>query len=444
MVSKKPLIKSFRKRLALGVFLPIGLLLPLLFYATPFSWEYVFLGSLLMLFCGFWYWTLSEEVKHRLRTLSILLEATINQDLMNQGRLDEWDEEYNYLVTQINGITHQLKEHAHTSETKTRLLEKILSEISIAILILDENQTIVMANPKSVEFFKQPQETLLALDFSQLKISVDLEDKTHMIHQSPTGQVGRWRLVIESFYDRGKRHRILMFFDITQPLRQQELQAWQNLVRVLSHEINNSLTPIQTIAQTLDHVTEKVVAPESQGVFHQGLQMIDERSEHLNQFIRNYAQVAHPLVPKFIETSIDSLIQHVRQLYSQQSFQLNGTFQQRLAIDPILIQQVLINLVKNAMESMEGSQGPIHITEKASDSLYELIICDEGKGIAELENLFVPFFTTKPQGSGIGLVLCQQIMEAHQGSIMLENRKGACGGQATLRFPLSHFFSFPK
>ncbi len=253
-------------------------------------------------------------------------------------------------------------------------------------------------------------------------------------------QQGPFNIHIEEFRESGLQHKLLFITDVKTLLRSEERKAWQNLVRVISHEINNSLSPISSISQTLMKVIQrKGLELESDKDLYEGLKIISERAHGLSLFIDSYKQLAKLPAPQKKRTSIHQLLKKVCLLYSQQSIIIESTNDISLTIDPIQFEQVLINLLKNAIESMSLSNpdGSIHIHWKELDFLCRITISDQGEGISNPGNLFIPFYSTKSNGSGIGLVLCRQIIEAHNGHLSIVNRKDRPGCNAILEVPLN-------
>jgi nitrogen fixation/metabolism regulation signal transduction histidine kinase len=265
-----------------------------------------------------------------------------------------------------------------------------------------------------------------------------LEDKsTRLIDASFPGGTGRWEIRRTEFRQEGQPHQLLVISDLTRALREEELQAWQRIVRVIGHEINNSLTPIKSIAGSLQNNLAK---PDRDGDWEEdltrGLSIIGTRSEALGRFMAAYAQLARLPQPQLKVVEIGALVQRVRGLEARVPVRVDSASPVNLSADPDLMEQVLINLVRNAADAALEAGGGIAIRWNVTSRQLELQIEDEGAGIANPSNLFVPFFTTKPGGSGIGLVLSRQIVEAHGGTLRLENRVPGPGCVARLRLPL--------
>jgi signal transduction histidine kinase len=237
-------------------------------------------------------------------------------------------------------------------------------------------------------------------------------------------------------------------------LREEQLVAWQRIVRVLSHEINNSMAPIQSIAHTLRGLVARRPAPPDLGadVAH-GLGVIASRSEALGRFMSSYARLAHLPAPRIGPVVVEEWVRRAAALETRITVGVVPGPALTIPGDADQLDQLLINVVRNAadaaLEAGTGGAGPgdsgrtargatangVCIGWVASDGQVEITVKDAGPGLVATANLFVPFFTTKPNGSGIGLVLSRQIAEVHGGTLALANRDDARGCVATLRLP---------
>jgi signal transduction histidine kinase len=224
--------------------------------------------------------------------------------------------------------------------------------------------------------------------------------------------------------------------DLSQALREQEQAAWQRIVRVLSHEINNSLTPIKSISHSLRRIVDKTPDVPRTTEVQQGLSLIEERSGALGRFLRSYAQLARLPKPNPKPLEVADLVHRIVDLEKRRPVAIEPSPPVKLVADSDQIEQLVINVLRNAVDAAQETGGHVSIGWKRAGDWFELHIDDEGKGLSDTSNLFVPFFTTKPNGSGIGLALSRQIAEAHGGTMALENRTPLVGCRATLRLPL--------
>jgi signal transduction histidine kinase len=246
---------------------------------------------------------------------------------------------------------------------------------------------------------------------------------------------GRFEVRRATFYREGRPHHLLVVADLSQALREEEQLAWQRIVRVLSHEINNSLTPIKSIAHSLRRIVARTGGFPRDHEVQQGLALIEARSGALGRFLRAYAQLARLPNPDPRPLDVLPLVSRVARIEKRMPIRIQPSPAIKVQADADQIEQLLINLVRNAVDASLETQGRVSIGWEPLGEWVEFAIEDEGRGLADKSNLFVPFFTTKPSGSGIGLVLCRQIAEAHGGTIILENRVGGPGCRATVRLP---------
>ncbi len=223
-------------------------------------------------------------------------------------------------------------------------------------------------------------------------------------------------------------------------MREEEREAWQRLLRVLGHELNNSLAPIQSVAQSLESSLQR----ERQGNpseslladVRQGLAIIRSRTEALARFMAAYSRLARLPQPTLAPVDLHDVVHSVAKLSVRVPLSLKEGPHAMIRADRDQIEQLLINLIRNAADASLEVGGEVSIEWSRNGSYWEVRVIDEGPGISNPANLFVPFFTTKPGGSGIGLVLSRQIAEAHGGTLTLENRQEHSGCIARLRLPL--------
>jgi signal transduction histidine kinase len=224
--------------------------------------------------------------------------------------------------------------------------------------------------------------------------------------------------------------------DVTKTLREEELLAWQRLVRVLSHEINNSLAPIKSIAGSLQGLAPQVRDDEARVDMTRGLGVIASRADALQRFMSGYARLARLPAPNRRPTDVAALVRRVAGIEARLAVVVEEGPACTIAADADQLEQALINLIRNAADASLAAGGGVTIRWAVSDPWLEWTILDEGPGISGTANLFVPFFTTKPEGTGVGLVLARQVAEGHGGTLALENREDRVGAVARLRVPI--------
>lgn len=382
------------------------------------------------------------EVRRRavypLHTLSNLLEALREGDYSLRGARAHRHDAVGEVVWEINALADTLRGQRLAVEEKSALLSKVIETLDIAVFAFDGNGYLKLANAAG--------ERLLGAKFSNLDgrsaKSLGLDDyidlaMTSLVERSFPGASGRWEVRHARFRDDGRPHDLIVISDLSRALREEERLAWQRLLRVLGHELNNSLTPIRSMAGTLSSLLDHEQLPADwRDDVGGGLAVIGDRAEALARFMARYTALAKLPSPQLREVAFEDLAQRVARLEQRVALRVDAGPALRLDIDPDQIEQALINLVRNAAEAALATAGSVSLgwSRDAEGLLVEII--DDGPGLPTSENLFVPFFTTKPGGSGIGLVLARQIVEAHGGSLTLRNRDDGRGCIAELRLPL--------
>jgi two-component system, NtrC family, nitrogen regulation sensor histidine kinase NtrY len=321
----------------------------------------------------------------------------------------------------------------------TQLLRKVMDEIDVSIFAFDSGNVLRLVNKAGERLLAEPQERLVGKSAEELGLTDCLEGDTQETLQiSFPGGAGRWGVRRTAFREHGLPHQLLVLSDLTRTLREEELKAWQRLVRVLGHELNNSLTPIKSIAGSLSDLLSRDPLDEDWREDAQaGLQVIGSRAESLSRFVNSYARLARLPQPRVQPVSIGVSVRRVASLEQRLNVELAAGPEVVIDADADQIEQVIINLLRNAVDASLETGGQVTMGWQISRGYVEITIEDEGHGLSNTANLFVPFFTTKPGGSGIGLVLSRQIAEAHGGSLTLENREDAAGCEAVLRLPLA-------
>ncbi len=394
------------------------------------SWFFiVFSGLLLLILSWFAAWTVKSQVITQFQSLTNLLEAVTVGDYTLRGRQARGSGALSELTQQINFLTDTLMRQRYEVKESQILLAKVISHIDVAIFAFDHNRKITLVNPAGEKLLRQKQKALLGQTIGQWLPDTVLAQRDGVAEFNFPADSGQFQVRQDEFMENNQKHSILFITNVQALLRAEELKAWQNLIRVISHEINNTLTPIASLSQVLlTQVTEK-----GEPVLEEGLSVISERAKGLARFIESYRQLSRVPQPQWQKVVIGKLVEDIQQLYPNQSFEQEGDPGLQIDGDPTLLQQLLINLVKNAIEANQDSKKPIAISWQNNNGKLELSIRDHGAGIANPNNLFVPFYSTKQQGTGIGLVLCRQIVEAHHGRLTLQNhQQGGCVASISL------------
>lgn len=385
-----------------------------------------------------------ERVVRPLQTMANLLTALREGDYSTRARGANRDEPLGDVLAEINLLSGTLQEQRLGALEATALLRTVMEEIDVAIFAFDANETLRLVNRAGQELIAQPAERILGRPAKDLDLADCLVgDGTRVLSRTFPGGTGRWGMRRTMFREGGLPHALVVIADLSQPLREEELKAWQRLVRVIGHELNNSLAPIKSIAGSLTSILRRPQrASDWEDDMRGGLEIIETRAEGLNQFMQSYARLAKLPAPTKQSFEIAPLLRRVVALEARDAVELIPGPDVTLNADAAQLEQVVINLIKNAVEAVPeaGQSAPptccVHVTWQKVPGALEISVTDDGPGIANSQNLFVPFFTTKPSGSGIGLVLCRQIAENHGGTLTLENRADRTGCVARLRLPL--------
>lgn len=366
-------------------------------------------------------------VTYPLRTLSNLLAALREEDYSIRARGPRQDDALGEVLIEVNALGTLLRQQRLGAVEASALVRTVVSEIDSAIFAFDAARRLQLVNRAGERLMASGAERLVGRTATEL--GLDLDD-AHSVERTFPGGAGRWRIRSSTFRESGRAHTLLLITDLSQTLRDEERQSWQRLVRVLSHELNNSLTPIKSIAASL------LSSPEDADDVQRGLQIIAGRAESLTRFMEAYARLARLPRPRFARVDVASLVSRVAQLERRIDVRVEPGPAVVIDADGDQLEQLVINLVRNAVDAALETNGGVTATWRARDGSVELLVIDEGRGLSGTTNLFVPFYTTKPGGTGIGLALSRQIADAHGGSLALENRADRMGCIARLRMPL--------
>lgn len=415
---------------ALAAVALVALTALLLAFAGGFSakvrWTVAFVIVIASVVAGY---MLYEQLVFPLRTLSNIITALREEDYSLRARHASREGAFGEVMLEVNALADLMESRKLEAVEAAALLRSVLARIDAAIFAFDAEERLRLVNPAGERLLGIPHERLLGQTAVRLGLHELLDD------EAPTTidrAGGRYDVRRASFRERGVPHRLLVLADITRALREEETEAWRRIVRVLGHELNNSLAPIKSIAVSLEQLVTRDELPEDwREDLASGMRVIGSRTEALTRFTRAYAQLARLPEPRRREVRIDELVQRVTALERRVPIALHGG-EALVHADEDQLEQLLINLVKNAAEA---ARERVHVRWNANGDGLTLTVEDDGPGVSGTANLFVPFFTTKPAGTGVGLFLSRQIAEAHGGTLTLANRPEGSGAVATLRLP---------
>ncbi len=386
--------------------------------------------------------TLLDQVVRPLQTLANVVGALREEDYSFRARGVARDDALGELALEINALADILTDQRIESIEATALLRRVVEEIDVPLFTFDPDHILRLLNAAGERLLQQPSARLLGKTATELGLDPCVEARNETLVALPYSTPNaRWMVRKSSFRQNGVPHTLIVLSDVSRALREEERSAWQRLIRVIGHELNNSLAPIMSIAGSLASRLPQLALPESQQTdFQRGLSIIEARTASLHRFLQSYRRLAQMPSPTLQPVELRPLVERVAALETRLPVEIAPGPDLIAMIDPDLIEQMLINLTRNAVDAaLEQSQSStqqagtpasdpkVWMRWEQYDRKLALIVEDNGIGLLNPSNAFVPFYTTKPGGSGIGLVLCQQIAEAHGGSIELANRQHALG-----------------
>lgn len=433
--------------LALAAGFPGSLIALILLWTGRFSsgavWTLTFL--IFSLWLGFAF-SLTNRVVFSLQTLSNLLAALREEDFSLRARGARSDDAMGEVMIEVNALSETLRQQRLGALEATALLRTVMEEIDLAVFTFDNNCKLRLVNRAGERLLARPEERLLGFTAGELGLGGCLEgEPARTMELAFPGGSGRWGLRRGSFRQGGLPHHLLVLSDLSRTLRDEERKAWQRLIRVLGHELNNSLAPIQSVAQGLESELQSALKSADMQTeasasilddLRQGLSIIRSRTEALGRFMAAYAQLARLPQPKLLPVNVPDWIGRTAKLETRVKVILVEGPNMVISADGDQLEQLLINLIRNAADATIENHGEVRVGWSRHGSLLDVWVIDDGPGLPNTTNLFVPFFTTKPGGSGIGLVLSRQIAEAHGGELTLKNRSDGHGCEARLRLPI--------
>jgi two-component system, NtrC family, nitrogen regulation sensor histidine kinase NtrY len=379
-----------------------------------------------------------HRVIHPLRTLGSMIAGLREGDYSTRARHGDVEDVLGGLFAEANALSQTLSEQRLRALEAAALLGHVMAEIDVAVFAFDGSHSLKLVNRAGEDLLSQSRTKLIGRTAEALGLAQLLErPQPQVVERSFPKGSGRWSVRTSTFWERGLPHRLLVVQDLTRTLREEQIQAWKRLVRVIGHELNNSLTPIKSIASSLRTLLHREpLAADWREDADDGLAVIASRADGLARFMEAYSRLAKLPPPRIGSVVVTDWIHRVVGLETRLAVRTVEGPTLTIRGDGDQLDQLLINVLRNAVDAALQTGGSVAIGWERRRGTFEVWIEDEGPGLPNTGNLFVPFFTTKPGGSGIGLVLSRQIAEAHGGELTLENRSDHAGCRAVLRLPV--------
>jgi nitrogen fixation/metabolism regulation signal transduction histidine kinase len=370
-----------------------------------------------------------------------MIAALREEDYSFRARGASREDALGELVSEINLLSESMRRQHTGALEAVALLKKVLMEIDVAVFTFDLQRRLQVVNRAGEQLLALTSDKMLGRTANELHLDSFLTDSQQrtLFFKFP-GKEGRWSVQRTAFRENGVPHEMLLISDLSRALREEERQAWQRLIRVLGHELNNSLAPIKSIAGTLNSIASRPeLPPDWNEDMRRGLAIIESRADALSRFMQAYTKLARLPAPSFATVSVSDVVRRAAALETRFPIEIAAGPDTMIDADADQLEQLIINVVRNAVDaSLESSARDakrVEVGWSVDTDWVELFIRDEGPGLLSTSNLFVPFFTTKPGGSGIGLALSRQIVDAHGGTIKLANRTDRRGCEARILLP---------
>ncbi len=394
---------------------------------------------------------LHDHIVRPLQTLANVVGALRDEDYSFRARMAVPNDALGELSLEVNALADLLAKHRTGAIEATALLQRVVEEVDIPIFAFDPQERLRLVNSAGEKLLNAPAANAVGKSSVELGLESCLSCENESLLDLHFATDARWFVRRSSFRQLGIPHTLVILSDVSRALREEERRAWQRLIRVLGHELNNSLAPIKSIAGSLRSRVGGAVRAEEQHDFERGLSIIENRAGSLNRFLQGYRLLAQMPPPVLQSCSISALAQRAAAIETRVPVKVTSGPDVNFPADPDQMEQMLINLLRNGAEAVleksdakaNSSASKVHDRDAPvilswTSETGELVIRieDTGPGLMNPANAFVPFYTTKPNGSGIGLLLSRQIAEAHGGSLELGNREDRQGCIVKIKIPV--------
>jgi two-component system nitrogen regulation sensor histidine kinase NtrY len=401
--------------------LPIPMFFSLWAISADFKPLWIFTGNLVLILVLIVFMRRFRRlIMATYRRSAMHLEAVNQEDYrqwskpaFSQGLVQQFHQRLVTLSTELQEKKSRYDQHAFW-------IHQLITQLETPMLVFNAKSQLTFGNTGFYYLFNQPWQVYRHASPRLL----GLEETPNGWQFADKDKNRQWQIRYSQFSEQGDSHQLLMFINIESALRQSQLKAWQQIIRVLGHEIRNSLTPVSSLAESM--AARATVERDKTA-----LTVITERCQHLQDFVSRYSSLTNKLQLSCQSLQLDPFITRIVGLFGH--FEIQTQINAKtLWADASFIEQVLINLLKNAIEAKAES---ILLSVTQSDHYSVIKVVDDGQGFSNLDNLFVPLYSTKQQGQGIGLSFCRNIVEQHKGSIKLVNNPEQ-GVTITLQLPL--------
>ncbi|NLD36717.1 MAG: ATP-binding protein [Desulfatiglans sp.] len=444
------MIRTFKFKITFRIILLTATIL--LFAWLVFKMDFIFVTVTVALLIVAQVFSIIHFAEKTNRDLSRFLLSIKYDDTSQAFTSEGLGTSFSELKDAFSEVMHKLQEIRSSSEIHARYLQTIVQHIGTGIIVYKQDGTVDLINNAAKKILKisllknindlrqkypKLTDTLLHLKQNEKKlINLRMENET-----------GYLSIYSHPFVLKEEKNILISIQNIKEELEEKELEAWQNLIRVLTHEIMNSITPISSMTSTMLGMIDKedeTINPDDIKDLIDALKTISSRSHGLMDFVSNYRNMTLIPTPKFKLLSIQTFFKRIETLMNNTLTEHNISFRWQMepeslefSVDPDLMEQVMINLILNAIQAVEERANPeITLTAMLGIEGGSIItVQDNGVGIVEeaLEKIFIPFFTTKKQGSGIGLSLSRQILRMHHATISVDSKPDV-GTTFTLKF----------